>query len=233
MGPDELEHWLWEARDIAIETLDEEATWWPTSNNESLPTTAWATAFVIRAALSQLGDIAGNTLAMSGTDASTPPAKIRERMWGPARGVNAGYQAMLDYSVNDWTASNPIRLTAESEASATEPCGPWTEVGSKSYSWDFYKLMVVPSPIRLFFAVVGTIEQHENDRLGAVEAELQRQVVKYSGTLLRPKDELGVILLPQSKANAFDGRTRILWADNGRLMGRNAVARPKVWKGKQ
>lgn len=226
MNAHDLEDWLWTARrDVIAAQTQPDEFWWPTEGNNNDTTTAWATAFFVTAARSMLGDVRALTLNKSGTDAGQEAGRVVERLWKPTGAQHVAGEMLVDFSINDWASANPIKLTAESEADATQPLEDWRTVGRKSHSWDFFKLLVVPSPIRLFFSRVGG----SVDRLCTT---LAAHVTEYGATFLRPEDQLGCVIIPRAKESAHAGKTTVLCLQNGMLHVAAVGTTPRVWKGK-
>jgi hypothetical protein len=134
---------------------------------------------------------------------------------------------LVDFSVHNWEASSPIQLTGESESGPYHGTGDSLESNKDDYSWDFYKLLVMPSTTRLFFARVGRTKGSAiPERIEALVTTLQGLIDWYAPALLRPHDELGVVLVPSRRA--FVSETRVLWLDRGRLKVRHATVPAEV-----
>lgn len=233
MTAEELESWLWTSRNLILTELNKDQFWWPTSNNTNDDATAWATAFLLTATTAKLGFQERLTLCKSGVSADRSATRIVDRLWTSAGGQLHSHEILVDFSVCDWESDSPIKLTAESETGSIESTGDWLTEGHNSYSWDFFKLLLVPSPIRLFFARVGAVNQDDDDPIDTLVATLVNMVSRYSNTFLRPGDELGGCLIPRAKEKAYSGATTLLWLEDDTLQQRRASDAPRVWKGKK
>jgi hypothetical protein len=74
-------------------------------------------------------------------------APAGKRRWTPQ-------ETLVDITVHDWAAPQPLQIAAESEMCADWDVGDSID-GGDDYSWDFYKLLLVQAPLKLFFARVG------------------------------------------------------------------------------
>lgn len=105
---------------------------------------------------------------------------------------------MVDFSIwnNDNAPGEHIELTMESE------CFPAHGVGDSAslqdgYSYDFYKVLLVPSPRRLFVARVNDVHgAHRRDVLLQSLTTLTRDAARLG--YLRQGDQLAVVLLAAS-----------------------------------
>jgi len=143
--------------------------------------------------------------------------KVVEALWGTDDMALSPHEVLLDFSVHNWKRK-VFLITGESEVAPLHGVGdPVTT--DDDYSWTF-KLLAVQSPIRLFFARVGTEDRRVTvaKRIADLERSLTALVNKwYSGQLLRPDDELGVVILSSSKEAAH--ASRILYLVEGKLTG--------------
>ncbi|WP_437644273.1 hypothetical protein [Sorangium sp. So ce362] len=216
MNKVELETWLTAARASTIAELKFGSDWWPmTTGSEQAYASAWALAFFIHAAHDRC---AGNelTAACSAGDKKEDNDKILKALWtnGSSR-LHQPEQVLVDFSVHNWNASSPIQLTGESETYAAHGVGD-SLTSKDGYSWDFYKLLIVPSATRLFFARVGGADGEDaSTRCSKLAQTLMGLVDWYGPALLRPHDELGAVILPSAKKAHAD--TILLWLDRGRL----------------
>jgi hypothetical protein len=106
-------------------------------------------------------------------------------------------EVLVDFAVLDWKSQDHIVLTAESEMHAAHGVG-YHICGNNGYAWGFYKLLVVPSPIRLYFAQVGagygfSGKDRRDDLVKSLDEILRNQ--DYSKNLLRPNDFLSIVIL--------------------------------------
>lgn len=216
MDKSELEGWLKASRDTAIARLTLDADWWPmTAGTAEAEASAWALAFFLLAAQNRCSG-AALTAACSASVATKPmSAAMVASLWtANAARQHQEEQVLVDFSVHNWDASSPIQLTGESETNASQRVDD--SLTANSYSWDFYKLLVIPSATRLFFARVGghgrVSAEDRCDQLGKTLVEL---VDWYGPALLRPHDELGAIVTPSAKRQR--NRSLVLWLDRGRL----------------
>jgi hypothetical protein len=225
MNKGELEKWLTTARKSTIEQLDLDPNWWPmTRGSEQANASAWAMAFFIHAALDRCS---GKSLAAacSAGDKKEQNEKILKALWtsGSAR-THEKEQVLVDFSVHNWNASSPVQLTGESETYASHGVGD-SLTSADDYSWDFYKLLVVPSATRLFFARVGGAGgEGAVDRCSKLAMTLVQLVDWYGTALLRPHDELGAVIVPSSKR--AHAETIVLWSDRGRLRQERIAVSP-------
>ena len=152
----------------------EDASWWPKEARcGQSECTAWAWAAFLAAA----SDLRG------GSWGSVKFAANRGKNWDVRQAVllDAGFpeeqqsrhEILVDFSLHDWNANPPVLATAESEMCSTWGVGPSMN-GDDDYTWDFYKLLQVVSPFRLFFCRVGPRDNDtgsaRRDRLLAVGA---------------------------------------------------------------
>ncbi|RYZ45981.1 MAG: hypothetical protein EOO72_02980 [Myxococcaceae bacterium] len=90
------------------------------------------------------------------------------------------------------------------------------DLTSDDYSWDFYKLLLIPSQTRLFAARVGSCRGVDfRTRRELLTKRLENLIDQYGAAFLRPSDELGAVIIPSAKRDIE--KTRILWTDRGRL----------------
>lgn len=233
MKPEEIEEWLWAARDEARKAVaPDDDYWWPTSNNENDSATAWATAFFITAACKKLGAPTGRGIWMAKHGEDSGRMRVLNSLWTSQAGQHEARQVLVDFSVNDWAQASPLLLTAESEVSATKDVGDWRLGDEHDYAWDFLKLLVVPSPLRLFFARVGSVEREGPDRIAELTATLGKLVGTHK-MLLRDGDELAAVIVPLTKEKAYEGETRVLWTEGRELKQTKVAKTPRVWKGKK
>jgi hypothetical protein len=105
------------------------------------------------------------------------------------------HESMLDVAVYRG-ATDPfaVVLTAESEAFARHGVGPTLDSEGSDCLWDLFKLLQVPSPIRLFVARVVS------KRVAELEKMVERTVRAYS-PLLAPADLVFSLVLPTAKSS--------------------------------
>jgi len=230
MAPEHIKKWLWDARNAVISTLGYPTIWWPQSNGEA---SALAAAFFLTATRALVGGPNQN-LSVSAAWKSNPGRwKVVEALWGTDDMALSPHEVLLDFSVHNWKRK-VFLITGESEVAPLHGVGD-SVTTDDDYSWDFFKLLAVQSPIRLFFARVGTEDRRVTvaKRIADLERSLTALVNKwYSGQLLRPDDELGVVILSSSKEAAH--ASRILYLVEGKLTGTGFAGEefPPLWKGK-
>jgi hypothetical protein len=212
MTQDELDRWLRTAHAAVVTHLGLKRDWWPTSQTGA---SAWAVAFFVKAAR----DRCRGKKLWAHCDVGKKNQKNQEiidKLWRTRPGREHGPEEVLvDFSVHNWDADNPIQLTGESEMYPSNGVGHSLE-RPDDYSWDFYKLLLMPSSTRLFIArVAGDKGQSAEPRSSALGNSLASLVDWYGSALLRPHDELGAMILPASKA--INDKTLLLWLDQGRL----------------
>ncbi len=215
MDHDEVEKWLLDAKKTTQTVLNLANDWWPiTSGDEQARASAWALAFFLTAANARCS---APTLiaACSASEASKPHnSKVLKALWTKPGREHQEEQVLVDFSVHNWDASNPIQMTGESEANASQRTDD--QLSPNSYGWDFYKLLLVPSASRLFFARVGGDGGvSAGERCKLLAKTLIELVDWYAPALLRPHDEVGVVIVPSAKNSLEDGF--VLTLERGRL----------------
>lgn len=186
--------------------------WWPPSgkNGQGFATT-WAWAVVLHAANARCPKDQGQIMFSApfhGKKHEQLRSELVRQVWtsnGTRRTHNV-YEIVLDFSVHDWQANSPVLLTAESEMFAGHGVGDEL-TRAHDYSWDFFKLMLVRSPLRLFLARVGAIGNESGcTRRDALVASLKHIVELYGEQLLHERDELGGVVLPEDRTEWRDAR---------------------------
>ena len=178
--------------------------WWPAKQSES---SLWMWATFLRVSDSLCQDVPGNeyTLTAKPSYHETNPTledweSLVEKNWNKSvnnsRAIDRE-EVLVDFTVLDWKSQDHIVLTAESEMHAAHGVG-YHICGNNGYAWDFYKLLLVPSPIRLYFAQVGsgygrTGKERRDDLVSSIDEILRNQA--YSKNLLRPGDFLSIVIL--------------------------------------
>jgi hypothetical protein len=130
---------------------------------------------------------------------------------------------LVDFNIAAYDSpGNPTVLTAESEMFAWHGAGPM--MGNRNsrhrrriddYTWDFYKLLLVPSPYRVFIARLGAADG--DSELGRI-AELRESlgsVMEWYGRDLLGGAELAAILLPETPSLDFTGVHLGVWGEAG------------------
>jgi hypothetical protein len=197
--------------------------WWPAlAKNGQGRATTWAWAIILRAAQARcFGPRMMFSAPFHGPKHVPHRQQLLDKVW-PSRKrlAHSPYEVMLDFSIHNWDAGRPVLLTAESEMYAEGGTGDSLE-GEDDYSWDFYKLLLVASPVRLFIARVGerwitqTRLQRGTVRRNQLVKSLSNIVSWGGASTLQPGDELGVVILPEAPAEWRD--LRVLWLDHGQL----------------
>ena len=224
---DEIETWLWNSRDSLIADLGFDTAWWPNALTKAAPgaaATAWALSFFLEAAKARCfgKDLHLHTHGKAGSQVET----IIKSRWVGAGRQHSPKEVLVDASVHNWDAASPIQLTGESEVRPTWDTGDSLE-GRDDYSWDFYKLLVVPSATRLFFARLsgrgkGTNGIAAGTRIQELLTSLQGIVDLYGPAMMRPGDELGGAIVPFS-AKLARTETVVFWLERGRLRHEKAT----------
>jgi hypothetical protein len=137
----EIEGRLWAARDKTIATLGLAPDWWPnTSADGNSACTPLAMAFFIDFALDRcVGRML--TLAANSGEPLDPRQRVLEALWKNVEREHSTSEVLVDFSVHNWNAANPIQLTGESEMYPYHGVGD-SLTAPDDYSWDFYKLLV-------------------------------------------------------------------------------------------
>jgi hypothetical protein len=223
--PNEIETWLWQARDSVINTLDFKPIWWPKTQGEA---SALAAAFFLTATRARLGGPDRRLSVSAAWQKNKKRRRVVQALWGDGADVLSPSEVLLDFTVHDWEA-HVFCVSGESEVGSTHGVGD-SLTTADDYSWDFFKLLAVRSPFRLFVARVGT--RHREDtvaaRIATLEASLTRIVTWCGGQLLAPEDQLGVLLLAASKEAATS--SRLLHLQDGALVGTTPQRFPPLWK---
>ena len=232
MTPEEVETWLWDARTACVTNLNLRDRWWPTTGSKRMgEASAWGVAFFLRAAGARIQHAANLHAAVCNQGELGRRSTMVKSLWVGRGGKHWPHEMLVDFSVNDWDSGSPVKITGESEV------GPHHGTGTSlttddDYSWDFFKLLVVPSPVRLFFARVGATDRGTGPRrIAELTATLTSLVGTYGGAYLRPGDELGAVIVPTAKADA--ALTTVLWRDGDELRHRPAAVLPPLWKGRR
>lgn len=233
MNKVEIEGWLWSARDAVKNHLGLGEAWWPMTNttghtDRQAQASAWALAFFITAARERCSGASLKAACHVGgeNDVNSYRQTLLTQLWLGGERDHSQHEVLVDFSVHNWNAANPIQLTGESETYPSHGTGDSLE-RPDDYSWDFYKLLVVPSVTRLFFArVAGHGGVDAVTRVIQLTKTLQGLVDFYGPALLRHHDELGAVVVPASSTAATD--TRILWLERGRLRCDRSASPPDL-----
>ncbi|MFZ5481173.1 MAG: hypothetical protein ACOZNI_30720 [Myxococcota bacterium] len=219
MSVEELRDWFDQAYADAARVYAPEAPdrWWPGPGRDGQgQATTWAWATVMRAALARYPEHAKLSLSvnMHGENHRDERTKLRERVWGAHE--YHSYEILLDYTVHDWNASAPVLLTAESEMATDHGVGDSITLAD-DYSWDFYKLLMVGSPLRLMLARVGSTDVESGvARRDKLTASLTNLLRWYGGALAGNGAEVGFVLLPEGYRDDDPWNDlRVLWWKGG------------------
>jgi hypothetical protein len=91
-------------------------------------------------------------------------------------------------------------LSAESEAFPSHDIEKDSTSDNSDYLWDFFKLLHVPSPFRIFLARTTMYREHEKlDRVKTLQDRLQSFTEMYNQTCLSDGDKIFTIVLPTAK----------------------------------
>jgi hypothetical protein len=205
--------------------------WWPPLgiNGQSAAAT-WGWGLVLHAAQDRFS---GQALTLNAPFLGRKHRVLRQELVNrlcldEAQHQHVELEVVVDLSIHGsgYHACGPL-LTAECEVHAQHGTGR-NMLGDDGYAWDFYKLLQVASPLRLFLARVGACEgipgQQRRDEL--VET-LQGLVRACRGNLLRPGDELGVVILPEQGKGEEWRDARLLVLKQGELVQARPWADPR------
>lgn len=204
MNVEELTRWVEEGYEhtAACYRPDDPRSFWPEAAIPGQGEAAlWSLATTLRAAEARYR---GHTMQLCAPWArGSDTRKMRElvaRRWTDYRGrSHAPYEVMVDYTIHDWGERRPLLVCAESEMYAFHGTGGTME-GEDEYSWEFYKFLLTPGRLRLFFARVGPVRGVEGPtRRDQLEETLESLLRAYGPGLLGANDELGVVLLPEER----------------------------------
>jgi hypothetical protein len=214
MTKDEVEGWVHAGYATATAALSLGASWWPTTTGDNQSkATAWATATFLHAGLELCFARELITACPVGINEATK--KVVDAIWTTdSSRTHQPEQVLLDFTIRNPEATSPLQVTGESEMGPSHGVGTSTR-GSDGYSWDFYKLLLVPSPTRLFAARVAADGASAVDRTRTLAASLRGLIDWYGPAMLRPNDEVGGFIIPATKADAAE--TLVLWTERGRF----------------
>lgn len=216
MTKNDIETWLVSSKTLVINLFGLPANWWPTTapNNPQARASAWGASFFTNASLA---NAAGRSLTVHCSNgANNLSQQILATSWNnPPNRLHDPSQLMLDFCVTNDGASSPIQVTGESEVSPSFPTS-YNPVPANGYAWDFYKLLVVPSATRVFFARVaahGGVSAPT--RVDELANSLRNLVDLYGPAYLRPNDELAAAIVPATTGQRDE--TIIFWVTRGRV----------------
>jgi hypothetical protein len=210
-----IENWLKKSLIETIRILNFANNWWPgTAAGQQANASAWAMAFFVEAALDMC---AGAQLTARCSEGKKGIVKtiVDDRWVSGANRLHQSSQLMLDFCVTNDGSSDPIQLTGESEVHANHSIG-YLPTPDNGYAWDFYKLLIVPSATRLYFARVAAQDgKSVQDRIRELAENLRKLIDLYGPAFVRPNDEIAVVLVPATIKHR--NNTRILWVTRGRV----------------
>jgi hypothetical protein len=201
--------------------------WWPTLGQAGQgQATTWAWATVLRLANDLPALVKGKmTLAANrGKEHHFNARKtLLDSLWTAHGHKHSRYEVLVDFNIAAYhSPGNPTVMTAESEMFAWHGAGPM--MGGRNrrhqrriddYTWDFYKLLLVPSPFRLLMARVGAADgDSETGRLAELRESLG-SVMEWYGRDLLGGAELAAILLPETPSLDFAGVHLGVWGEAG------------------
>ena len=182
--------------------------WWP-GHNEQAKATSWIWQVVKELIESEdFGDVKQAKLAAlyqsRVDDAEGEFRRDLMKDWSKSNQFHEFEEAevLLDFTLLDWESYNHVLLSAESEMYAKYGVGG-SVTHKDNYSWDFYKLLLVPSPRRLFFARVGTSDGSDAEkRIDKLVRTLKEMIISpYAHNLLREGDQLAIFIFPETGSN--------------------------------
>lgn len=211
-----VQNWLVASKADVIAMNGLPADWWPTTSakkgNQAIAS-AWAARFFLCAAEATA---AGRSLTVHCSDGKNRLSKtVVDTHWvKPLGHRHDSTQMMLDFCVTNDSGSDPIQVTGESELFPSHPINPAIEPVN-GYTWDFFKLLVVPSATRLFFARVAASGDSAPARVQSLADMIRDLLDKFGPAMLRPNDELAAVVIP---ATATDrDQTTIVCMSRGRV----------------
>lgn len=215
MDRNALENWLIEGKRDVIRLNNLASNWWPTTAaNQQALASAWSTAFFARAALENSAGAVCTARCLAGSG-NLNSQVLADRWISPPGRCHDTAQLMLDFCVTNEDAASPIQVTGESEVSPSFPVRA-EPIPRNGYSWDFYKLLIVPSSTRLFFArVAADGGVRAPDRVHELACSLRQLVDRLGPALLRPNDEIGAALIPATKRDRDE--SLVFWVVRGRV----------------
>ncbi|MGE4164097.1 MAG: hypothetical protein AB7G23_20410 [Vicinamibacterales bacterium] len=218
MNKAEIVNWLRQGRDALVAEHNLDANWWPmtTAGDHQARTTAWALSMFIHAARNRCSGPLLTAECHANNDQPLSRAMVLRDWTLPGVREHDHSEVLVDFSVHNWEASSPIQLTGESETHVSHGVAGDLNNDDNDYAWDFYKLLIVPSWSRLFFArVSGRDGASAADRCDTLATTLVTMVDRYGPAFLRPHDELGAAIIPSAKTQRE--QAVILWSERGRL----------------
>lgn len=217
VNKDEIESWLVESLKSTVECFKFPTDWWPGDCRPDDPTqtdakqprtaqsdaTAWAISFFLEAAESIREK---DNVIIYCSDGKSQ--KNREAFGGFYNYVGEK-QVMLDFVAGCISEPQPILITGESEMTDSQSVDDFCVGGG--YLWDFFKLLVVPSPVRLFVArVAGSSTATATARMQLLAQNMMEMRTRYAGSLSLHSARFAVVIIPSNVAILDE--TLILWS---------------------
>jgi len=211
-----VESALIESRRHTIATLGLKPKWWPTSSGKKQAQgAAWSTAFFLKVATDLLPSAPPKQILACSAGSKKPLTRlIVQSLWtGPERD-HVSEQISVDFAIQDWSKPKPLLMTAESELFPSYSHA-LEILPTNGYAWDFMKLLLMPSPLRLFFArVAASPPLGVEDRCDAVAESLVKLFSKHR-ELLDGNDRVGCVVVPASRKAHL--ASNILWREGDSL----------------
>lgn len=192
------------------------AAWWPRRGLVGQgQATSWCWALVIRIGMWLDDGQAPLDLAVPWHGLTHQPFRrhLVDQLWRNPRRTHSACEVLVDYTITNYaTRGNPLVLSAESEMYAGHGCGPGMGDANggrvDDYTWDFYKLLLVKSPRRLFVARVGAVGAGKDEDGASRVAALRRsldELMSWYGSGLVGEDELVIVLMEEDPRIAWHG----------------------------
>lgn len=216
MNQSSLHEWLHESRKQVINRGSFEDSWWPRTATDA---SRWALAFMIHIATVLEPDNKELTVATH----ILRSAKDRASLLGQAgwKGQHQKWEMITDFAVFATSRHSEIKLTGESEVYARHSVGISLD---HDYAWDFFKLLLVPSPRRIFVARIAGSERVDTVTRCKELAKSLTTLIEIHIKLLRDGDQLGVVILPETPA--FADQTQLLWMEQREI--KQATIDPRI-----
>lgn len=229
MDKSTVEDWLRTSfRDVApLYQADAGLAWWPDwGTGGQGQATSWVWAAILRAGHAIRVETPNLQLwfgtpwhASVGHQHREVREKLVSKLWTNHEHCrHSPYEVLVDFTISDYgSKGSPILISAESEMHPHHGVGPAMAYNDDTaelddYTWDFYKLLLVRSQRRLFFARVGAVgEMSENARMEKLKSSVAEVLEWYGDALIGP-DELAVVILPEDPSNGWSGIRLGVWS---------------------
>ena len=205
----EVESWLVESRCETMQNIKKlDSRWWP---EEQADATVWAACFFLQAAEAFELKVDVEVFCSKGKG-----GKNMAMVEGFYNHSHVYKQLMLDFVVGRLANPSPIMLTGESEMSSGQSVSEFAIGGG--YLWDFFKLLVVPSPVRLFIARVAAKRSKQTavERMSLLAENLIAQYQSYRESLSLGGSQFAIAIIPASVK--LYSETRIIWSSEDKLI---------------